>query len=127
MFDWEHGHAFGPARPATVCGEKAVDARVEHEHECDREDAWSAGCKSPSHGVTPCVAEGNCVAESEVESNRKRTDSPQENKPDSAAWRGEPAHAWRSLEPTERADVTGKATFGPMTWLGVGCPEGKAS
>ena len=106
---------------------KDVDARDEPGDECDREDAWSAGCKSPSHGVTPCVAEGNCVAESEVESNRKRTDSPQENKPDSAAWRGEPAHAWRSLEPTERADVTGKATFGPMTWLGVGCPEGKAS
>jgi len=129
-------HEFGlvyPLNPpefrcsATVYIEKVVDARAEHERECDREDAWSAGCKSPSHGVTPCVAEGNCVAESEVESNRKRTDSPQENKPDSAAWRGEPAHAWRSLEPTERADVTGKATFGPMTWLGVGCPEGKAS
>ena len=113
--------------PTPITSFGKMDCRDKPGDECDREDAWSAGCKSPSHGVTPCVAEGNCVAESEVESNRKRTDSPQENKPDSAAWRGEPAHAWRSLEPTERADVTGKATFGPMTWLGVGCPEGKAS
>src|SRR5262249_3854468 len=96
-------------------------------HECDREDAWSAGCKSPSHGVTPCVAEGNCVAESEVESNRKRTDSPQENKPDSAAWRAEPAHGGRGLQSHRCAEVRGKAAWGARARLVVGCPEGRAS
>ena len=27
---------------------------------------------------------------------------------------------------TERAEVTGKATFERTTWLGTGCPEGSA-
>jgi hypothetical protein len=46
------------------------------DHECVREGAMSAGWKSLPHGVTPCVAEDNCVAQSKVESNRKRTASP---------------------------------------------------
>ena len=29
-------------------------------------------------------------------------------------------------EPADRAEVTGKATVGRMTWLGVGCLEGEA-
>src|SRR6266481_5382757 len=81
---------------------KLVDGRAKRDHECVREDALSAEWKSPSYAVMAYAAEGNCVAQSEVESNRKRTDSPQENKPDSAASRGEPAHGWRSLEPIER-------------------------
>ena len=43
---------------------------------CVREDALSAGCKSLPQAVTPCVDEGNCVAQSGVESNRRRKDSP---------------------------------------------------
>jgi len=64
-----------------------------------------------------------------VGSSRRRRGSPQDDEPDSAGWRGEPAHAWRSLgskDPTGRAEVTGKATFGRTTWLGAGCPEGRA-
>jgi hypothetical protein len=65
-----------------------------------------------------------------VGSNRRRTDSPQDDEPVSAGWRGEPARPWRSLGlvrgPAGRAAVTDKATFGRTTWLGAGCPEGKA-
>jgi hypothetical protein len=33
--------------------------------------------------------------------------------------------AWNN-EPTERAEVTAKATLGHTTWLGAGRPEGRA-
>jgi hypothetical protein len=65
-----------------------------------------------------------------VGSNRRRTDSPQDDEPDSAACSGEPARVERSLDLatglTERAEVTEKATFGRTMWLGAGCPEGRA-
>ena len=65
-----------------------------------------------------------------VGSNRTRTGSPQEYETDSAACCGELAMLWRSLAlergPTDRAEVTGKAPVGHMTWLGVGCLEGEA-
>jgi hypothetical protein len=34
--------------------------------------------------------------------------------------------AWGLNGPIERAEVTVKATFGRITWVGAGCPEGKA-
>lgn len=34
--------------------------------------------------------------------------------------------AWVDDDPAGRAEVTVKATFGRMVWLGAGCPEGKA-
>jgi hypothetical protein len=61
-----------------------------------------------------------------VGSNRTRTCGPQEDEPDSAACRGEPASVWRSLERAGRAVVTVKATFGRMTWLGAGRRDGRA-
>ena len=63
-----------------------------------------------------------------VESSWKRTNSLQDDDPDSASWRGEPPHSWRSLvsETIERVETTAKATLGQMAWLGVGCSEGKA-
>lgn len=63
-----------------------------------------------------------------VESSRRRTDSPQDDEPDSAACCGEPAQRWRSLgTERDRPNVRGDrhVTFGRTTWLGVGCPEGK--
>ena len=65
-----------------------------------------------------------------VGSNRRRTGSLQENEPDSASVRRRACDGWRSLGlargPIERAAVTVKATLETMTWLGAGCPEGKA-
>jgi len=35
--------------------------------------------------------------------------------------------AWAGNGSTGRAEVTAKATFGRIVWLGTGCPEGKAA
>ena len=36
------------------------------------------------------------------------------------------SHSWRSPEIAKRAEVTVKAAFGRMVWLGAGCSESKA-
>lgn len=52
-----------------------------------------------------------------VESNRKRTDSPQDDELDSAESDGEPAIPWRSLKRIGHAVLAVKAMSGSPTWL----------
>ena len=93
---------------------------------CVREDALSAGWKSLPHEVTSCVVESNCVAVRRGGEQQETKEQPVGNEPDTAEWHGEPARVGRSLEIIGCAGVTVKATSGCATWVGMGCPEGRA-
>jgi hypothetical protein len=71
------------------------------------------------------VAEGNCVAA------RRGGEQPEANwqsvgdEPDSAVWRGEPAHLWRSPKTVGPVE-DGEANEGRAPWCGWGRNAGKA-
>jgi hypothetical protein len=58
-----------------------------------------------------------------VESNRKRTGSPQDDELDSAGSDGEPAIPWRSLKRIGHAVLAVKAMSGSPPWLEAECWE----
>ena len=70
----------------------------------------------PGQAMTPKLKVA-ALSRGEVESNRKRTGSPQDNELDSAGRDGEPAVPWRSLKHTGHAEQAHKAMSGSPTWL----------
>lgn len=58
-----------------------------------------------------------------VESNWKRTGSPQDDELDSAGCDDEPADSWRSPEFVQHAGMAVKAMLGRITWLEAECRE----
>ena len=77
-------------------------------------------CKSAREEVTAPKSKVTASPRGGVESNRRRTGSPQDDEPVSAGWIGEPAHTWRSLELTVGAEVTVKASGGVHRVVGGG-------
>lgn len=90
---------------------------------CAREGAQTAWCKSvPGQAMTPKL-KVTASPRGGVESNRKRTGSPQDDELDSAGSDGELAIPWRSLKHTGHAEMAGKAMFGSPSWLEAECWE----
>jgi hypothetical protein len=77
--------------------------------ECAREGVQTAWWKSvPGQAMTPKL-KVTASSRGGVESNRKRTGSPQDNELDSAGWYDEPAHSWRSPEIVQYAGNGGQS------------------
>jgi hypothetical protein len=89
-------------------------------YECAREGAQTARCKSvPGQAMTPKL-KVTASLRSGVESNRKRTGSPQDNELDSAGCDDEPAHTWRSPELAQHAEDGGQSDAGVHHVVGGG-------
>jgi hypothetical protein len=90
---------------------------------CAREGAQTARCKSvPGQAMTPKL-KVTASSRGGVESNRRRTGSPQDDELDSAESDGEPATPWRSLKPIGDAEMAVKAIYGSPSWLEAECWE----
>lgn len=76
----------------------------------------------PGQAMTPKL-KVTASSQGGVESNRKRTGSPQDDELDSAERDGEPAIPWRSLKPIGHAEVAEKAMSGSPSWLEAECWE----
>ena len=89
-------------------------------NECAREGAQTAWWKSvPGQAMTPKL-KVTASSRGGVESNRKRTGSPQDNELDSAGCGDEPAHSWRSPEIVQHAGNGGKSDAGAHHVVGGG-------
>jgi hypothetical protein len=76
----------------------------------------------PGQAMTPKL-KVTASLRSGVESNWKRTGSPQDDELDSAGSDGEPAIPRRSLKHIGHAEMVVKAMFGSPTWLEAECWE----
>jgi hypothetical protein len=98
----------GRAPISTPISGAPLDSRL-HGNECAREGVQTAWWKSvPGQAMTPKL-KVTASSRGGVESNRKRTGSPQDNELDSAGWYDEPAHSWRSPEIVQYAGNGGQS------------------